>query len=352
MGLVPVTLEGRRAPIWLRAGTDDVYTAQNALSWRGLNIPFSPQTILEIGAGAGYRSAALAEKFPDARIMAVEPDPAVRRVLKLNTLPYPNISLHFCTLSTVAGRYAFADQAGAGGKPGLVEDPAGPIQARSVGAFLLERQCGAPHLAIITPDTASKTLLRAPWSLATRLIAVETGGEFLPLATARCFPEAQYSQTRSGDYVLLRPREAMIVPKLPRAVPVFAPDGILRRLRFAPAGAGQFAAFGSHGFRLAAHRPGLQTTVVFDHECYNYKELHAVVRGTTKKSAVRCVLQVIAAGEKLGEMTVVLQGTEKRTMAMALRDHRGPCEVIVAAEMAASDDHEEAAVEIIATFLG
>jgi FkbM family methyltransferase len=352
MGLVPVTLEGRRAPIWLRAGTDDVWSAQNALSGRGLNIPFSPQTILEIGAGAGYRSAALAEEFPDAKVMAVEPDPAVRRVLKLNTLPYPNISLHFCALSTVAGRYSCADRVGTDRKPGLVEDPAGPIQARSVGEFLRERQCGAPHLAIITPDAASKTLLRAPWSLATRLIAVETGGKLLPLTTASCFPEGQYSRTLSGDYVLLRPREAMIVPKLPRAVPVFAPGGILRPLRFAHVGTGQFAAFGSHGFRLTPNRSGAPATVFFSHECYNYKELHAVVRGISEKSVVRCAIQIIAAGQKLGEMTVVLQGAEKRTVAMVLRDHRGSCEVIVTAEMAESEDHEEAAAEITATFLG
>lgn len=80
-------------PLFFRHGSSDMASmAQIFLQQRyGAPLRAEPQTILDLGAYVGYAAVYFAQRFPDAKILCVEPMAAAFRVLLLNTLPYQNI---------------------------------------------------------------------------------------------------------------------------------------------------------------------------------------------------------------------------------------------------------------------
>jgi len=80
-------------PLFFRHGSSDVASmAQIFLQQRyGAPLRAEPQTIFDLGAYVGYAAVYFAQRFPDAKILCVEPMIAAYRVLLLNTLPYQNI---------------------------------------------------------------------------------------------------------------------------------------------------------------------------------------------------------------------------------------------------------------------
>jgi FkbM family methyltransferase len=57
----------------------------------GFPIPFKPRRILDLGAYVGFAAIFLAQRFPDAEIVCVEPSAENFRLLMLNTSAYSNI---------------------------------------------------------------------------------------------------------------------------------------------------------------------------------------------------------------------------------------------------------------------
>ncbi len=82
--------------IRLRKGTTDLVVCKKIfldLEYN-LNFPNSLTSIIDGGANIGAASIYLAEKFPHAKILAVEPDPENLILLKLNVASYPNIKIY------------------------------------------------------------------------------------------------------------------------------------------------------------------------------------------------------------------------------------------------------------------
>ncbi len=80
-------------PICLRNDTSDINTFHqifNALEY-DIRLDFSPQTIIDAGANIGLASIYFANKYPAAKIIAVEPESANFNLLKKNTAPYKNV---------------------------------------------------------------------------------------------------------------------------------------------------------------------------------------------------------------------------------------------------------------------
>jgi hypothetical protein len=338
VGLAQVSVAERRHPLWLRAGTDDAAAAVKSLGTNGLRLPHAPRRILEIGAGAGYRTVALAQAWPEAEIISTEPDMGLQRVALLNTLPYRNISAAFLALSTDNAKHGFTGRKGEVGRPALARDEAGPIAAVQLKNFLYSRGWNALDTVVITPDAASDHLLRAPWPASVRLIAVETGGAKLHEATAGRFPDEKFLTEISGDYVLLHRREVDAPVPEPVAVPVFNPDGEMRFVRFERVSINPpaFFAIGAHGFRLhpnASDSPPAR--MVLGQVCRNYGDLHLTLRVALPVSApVRFTVEVMAEGEILARAMEVLKGGERRSVAVKLAPYEGECEVVFTTEMA------------------
>src|SRR5688572_6336531 len=84
----PVEVEthpiGLKHPLWLRLKTSDLPTLQKV--WRDEEYRFDgdPKFIVDAGANIGIASIYFATKFPNARVIAIEPEPENFTLLEKN----------------------------------------------------------------------------------------------------------------------------------------------------------------------------------------------------------------------------------------------------------------------------
>jgi FkbM family methyltransferase len=93
--VVALKVLGVRTPLFCRTSSSDIFVLWQVFGKRHLEIPLqgSPQLIVDGGANVGYSSIYFAEKYPDAQIIAVEPDPENCALFRKNCSVYPNIEL-------------------------------------------------------------------------------------------------------------------------------------------------------------------------------------------------------------------------------------------------------------------
>jgi FkbM family methyltransferase len=80
----------------LRPDTSDLYTFDQVFiqDQYKLKYPFEPRTIIDAGANIGLSAVYFSHRFPNAEIVAVEPDKANFAVLQQNCAKYPHIDAH------------------------------------------------------------------------------------------------------------------------------------------------------------------------------------------------------------------------------------------------------------------
>jgi len=80
-------------PFFLRVPSSDVDTYQQVFAFQeyALQVRTEPRVIIDAGANIGLASLYFANRFPAARIYAVEPDVANFRLLEKNVKPYPAV---------------------------------------------------------------------------------------------------------------------------------------------------------------------------------------------------------------------------------------------------------------------
>jgi FkbM family methyltransferase len=83
-------------PIYLRKGSSDFPVFESVLMAGCYDIDYghSPKVIFDCGANIGLTSVFYANRFPSAKIVAIEPEDANFKLLKKNTENYPNIRLY------------------------------------------------------------------------------------------------------------------------------------------------------------------------------------------------------------------------------------------------------------------
>jgi hypothetical protein len=339
-GLVAVTVAERTHPLWLRAGTADVDRAIAMLdpAARGLKCAHEPRRILEIGAGTGHRTAALATLYPGAEILATEADPGLHRTGQLNTLSYSNVTYLGAAPSTAEEQYGYFGRQGPLGMPVLIAHQAGPVRSRKLSQLLSFYRFTDPDTLIITPDAASAAILREPLPWALRLIAVETGGEPLPADMARCYPLSQFVTIISGDYVLLYRRAEQRLPPVPRPVALLAPDGPARHLQLENTGTDGFFHLPGGGVRLHPNAPDAPPArLSLSAEMCDHAELQVSLRVAQENAPpVRFTVKLVnEAGRVLALGTELLTTIRPRAMVLPLPSYTGRCEVIFITEIAA-----------------
>ncbi|MGO9816800.1 MAG: hypothetical protein ACLPJJ_00780 [Acidocella sp.] len=360
-GLVVVPVAQRPFPIWLRAGTDDAEAASASFhpQLNGLKFFHEPRRILEIGAGAGYRSVALAHAYPGAEVLATEPNAAFQRVAMLNTVPYGNITVLNVAIGTDNARYDFFGREGDAGYPALMRHEAGQITATPLPHLLNHRRWGDVDTIVLTLDAASAGILDEPLPRRVRMLAVETGGTPLPPDTMAKLPMAEFLAMVSGDYVLFYRRALKKAPpEPPRSIPVFAPDGPTRNLTLEnvsgdPPG---FFLVGRNGFRLHPNQYGTPSArVTITQHNLDYAELQVSMRVVQDDSApVRFKVEMRGeSGTILASAIEVVKGGAARGVVMQLPEYQGPCSIVFTTQMAEPGaSHEGAWAEFIsATFV-
>ncbi len=94
--LLCVSLPDLKHPVYLRPGTSDPKVFNQLFvqgEYEGVNLTFSPKTIIDGGANIGLAAVFFAHRYPDAQILAVEPETGNVEMLRKNTAPYPTIQV-------------------------------------------------------------------------------------------------------------------------------------------------------------------------------------------------------------------------------------------------------------------
>jgi FkbM family methyltransferase len=93
--LFEVRIPQARHPITLRSGSSDLATFEQLFIWEDYDLPVNEGVafIIDAGANIGCATIYFANRFPNARIVAIEPDAENFRMLARNTSPYANVSL-------------------------------------------------------------------------------------------------------------------------------------------------------------------------------------------------------------------------------------------------------------------
>lgn len=92
-GIICGALKNYRHPIFLRNGSSDVNVFSQILYEQEYEIKYrlNPSVIVDCGANIGLTSIFFKNKFPDATVIAVEPEASNFKLLKKNTEMYPDI---------------------------------------------------------------------------------------------------------------------------------------------------------------------------------------------------------------------------------------------------------------------
>lgn len=92
-----IRVPGVKFPVFLRNGIFDSFTLREIFLFRHYEFPWpshfpEPKRIIDAGSNIGFTSIFFANKYPDAAILALEPEASNFNQLKLNTGPYPMIT--------------------------------------------------------------------------------------------------------------------------------------------------------------------------------------------------------------------------------------------------------------------
>ena len=185
-GFAALRAPGVPHPIHVRAGSSDRRAFEQVFLDRQYDFPIAgrPRFIIDAGANIGCASVWFASRFPDARIVAVEPDPGNCALLERNLAPWGQVRT---VRAAVWPRKAWLTIENPGDEPWAYRvREAGPGEAAfpavSIGELLAES--GAETIDILKLDVegAERDILADPacdaWLARTRLLFVELHDRF------------------------------------------------------------------------------------------------------------------------------------------------------------------------------
>jgi FkbM family methyltransferase len=232
-------------PLHLRLRTSDVSLLSSILLHSEYNLELSepPLFIVDAGANIGFAAVFFANKYPEAKILAIEPESSNYEVLKRNVAPYPNIqairgalwneNTHVTIVDPGSGNWGFQ----------TCKESDGATEPGQIRAFTLDKAMsdfGFEHIDLLKIDVegAEKEVFENPaaWLNKVRVIAVELHdhlkngcsrsvyvatrdfehewrlGETIFLARANTVAESQTPEQKIGQ---LRIRPGRLAIKLP-----------------------------------------------------------------------------------------------------------------------------------------
>lgn len=183
--LAVLKFPGAKHPVYLRKGTSDIDTFYQIFYHKGYNInfKFEPKVIFDCGANVGLASVYFKNRFPNARIIAVEPESSNYEILVKNTEQYDNIecvkagiwkkSTNLRIIDKNYGNWGFITEE---------TDQEGPDTVKAVSIDELMQRYGVDHIDILKIDIESseKELFSEnfeKWLPKSRMVIVELHDE-------------------------------------------------------------------------------------------------------------------------------------------------------------------------------
>ncbi len=174
-------------PVHLRLNTSDFCAYKDVLICQDKNydpeLPgFVPKTIVDVGAHIGMTSILLTRKYPDATIIAAEPERENFSALKRNTAPYPKITAIRAAIWKADGEVMLGkSNAHPKGAFQVAENGEQRIRAITIDTLILEAGIGSIDLLKVDIEGAEKDVFEScPWIKNVKVIAIELHDRIRP----------------------------------------------------------------------------------------------------------------------------------------------------------------------------
>jgi FkbM family methyltransferase len=97
LGISEIKLKPKGLPhsVYCRFPASDIYEYTHLLGWAQIpfNLPINPRYVVDAGANVGYSALRFLKEFPEAQIVAIEPEHENVTQLRKNCRPYPRIAI-------------------------------------------------------------------------------------------------------------------------------------------------------------------------------------------------------------------------------------------------------------------
>jgi FkbM family methyltransferase len=217
---ISVRLPRLAHPLWVRPGSADAATFDEVFVAHEYDLPlgdFAPRHILDLGANVGYASVLFATRWPDASILAVEPEARNVVLLKRNTGAYPRINALHAAVWSRPVRVSVAnpeDDANAFQMVESTDDGAG-IAAFTIPQFIERLECAQLDLLKMDVEGAEAEILRGAgeWLDRVNVMVIELHDRMVPGCSEALYAALQgrrFRQEIAGQNLVidLRPGRA------------------------------------------------------------------------------------------------------------------------------------------------
>lgn len=206
-----------RRDLWLRRHNSDLDVLWEVFGKHECDVALQdePRFIIDGGAYAGYTTACFAHRYPDARIVAIEPDPDNFKLLSRNCAPYQNVSLVNKALWHTPEKLALANSTSQSWSirarvPQAHET--GPVQGVTIPDLMRQfdfRAIDILKLDIEGAETSIFSHKNNSWLGRVNVIIIETHGKDCE--------DAVFKATAPHGYTVSRKGEKKIFARSPRA---------------------------------------------------------------------------------------------------------------------------------------
>lgn len=109
-------IKGIKHAIFLRDGSSDIPTFKEIFFDKEYAIDFDivPEVIVDAGANVGLAAIYFANRFPDSKIISIEPEQGNLKVLRKNVQDYKNVKILDKALSNVSDELIYVNDSGFG----------------------------------------------------------------------------------------------------------------------------------------------------------------------------------------------------------------------------------------------
>ncbi|MEP7374238.1 MAG: FkbM family methyltransferase [Chitinophagaceae bacterium] len=204
--LSKITVPGIKAPIFLRKDTTDVAMFDQVFLHDDYKIDFSfePKVIVDAGANVGLFSILMKNRFPEAKIICIEPNKENCEVLKKNLSPYHNVEIVNAGVWNSITKLNIFDKYNAGFSALVVEEDAvdGGVDAITIDSLMQTYGLERIDILKIDIETSEKELFLEnyeQWLPKIRMIIIELH-DWLKPGCSRVFFEAINKTIKNYSY--------------------------------------------------------------------------------------------------------------------------------------------------------
>jgi len=211
-GKSPILFSFLKFPVYIRNIKSDILTFEQIFVNKeyDIKVPFEPKIIVDLGANVGYASILFANRFPKAKIFALEPEENNFDIAKKNVELYPNITLLRGAVWDKSEQINIVDK-GYGEAAYIVEKGRGEHTVKAYTIPELMHLAGENYIDILKIDIegSEKEIFEngfEEWIPYTKIIVIETHDRYKPGTSKAVFNtigKYDFSLEISGENLLL-----------------------------------------------------------------------------------------------------------------------------------------------------